>query len=92
MRSTTSISARIVETLISVADLIEAPPGHPAYLTDDHLMSLTSPPAQMVYRDRPRMAAKIRAAALTAYRQMSDVSGDMSGPYAFRQSIKDLAE
>jgi hypothetical protein len=37
------------------------------------------------------MAANIRAAALAVYRQMPDDSPDMSGPYAFRATIKDLA-
>lgn len=83
-------AARIVESMIALADLIEQPPGHPAYLTDDRLMSLTSPPAQMIYTDRPRMAANIRAAALSVYKQMPDDSGDMSGPYACRESIRDL--
>jgi hypothetical protein len=34
-------ASRIVETLISLADRMElAEPGHPAYLTDNHLKSL----------------------------------------------------
>ena len=84
-------AARIVETMIALADLIEQPPGSPAYLDDHHLVSLTSPPAHVIYKDRPHMAANIRAAALAVYRQMPDDSPDRSGPYAFRATIKDLA-
>ena len=84
-------AAKIVETMISLADLIEQPPGSPAYLDDHHLANLTSPPAKVIYKDRPQMATNIRAAALAVYRQMPDDSPDMSGPYAFRATIKDLA-
>lgn len=68
-------AAEIVETLVTLADLIEQPEGHPAYLTDDHLNSLTSPPAHMIHPDRPRMAANIRAAALVAGRHGEVVAG-----------------
>ena len=73
-------AAKIVETLISLADLIECPPGLRRHMSDDQLISLTRPPAHLIYKDRPRMAANIRAVALAVDKQMPDDARDVSGP------------
>lgn len=76
-------AAMIVKTLYCLADLIEQPPYSPAYLSDNHLKVLTSPPGHAIYRDRPQFAAMMRYRAGLIEDQLTDDAPRTDGPYAF---------
>lgn len=83
-------AARLVETLIAVADLVEQPPGSGGYLSDGQLRCLTCPPGLAIAKDRPAFAKNLRASAAALAKQLLDDAPDVSGPYAYWQDASDI--
>ncbi|HEY2550781.1 MAG TPA: hypothetical protein VGI64_09410 [Streptosporangiaceae bacterium] len=73
-----SPSAKIVETLVCLADLIEQPADSPMHLTDEQVSILTLPPAQVITRNRGVFADLLRRRA-TMMRLIEAQHGDEFG-------------
>jgi hypothetical protein len=83
-------AARLIETAIAVADLVEQEPGSPGYLSDGQVNCLTCPPGLAIARDRAAFAKNLRDSAAALGRQLGDDAPDVSGPYAYRQDASDI--
>jgi len=76
---------RIVTTLYCIADMMLAPTGHPAHLTDNQMQAITSPPGLVISRDRVASANNLRRTARRIEEQMPDDAPVTDGPYALHR-------